>query len=79
MTLQNECLPQKQAAMNDAVGVQAEASISHFAIADSLAAIACEIDWNHGIPNKTVHVATLHAMAREISGSRVEELYPNDE
>ena len=79
MTLQNDCLPQKQAAIHGDAGNQTEAHISNFDLAVSLAAIACEIDWNDGIPNKAAHVATLHAMAREILGSRVEELYPHDE
>ena len=48
-------------------------------IAVSLSAIAREIDWNHDVTNKTAHVATLHAMAREIAGDYAEELYPNDE
>lgn len=79
MALENKCLPQRQVAMHGVTGIQVEAYNDHFAIAASLAAIAREIDWNHDIPNKTEYVATLHAMARKISGDKAGELYPDDD
>lgn len=47
-----------------------------YSIALSLAALACEIDYQQNIPNKSVHVEALHAMAKEIAGDRVLEIYP---
>lgn len=52
--------------------------MSHFATALSLQALALEIDWQHGIPNKAAHVETLHAMAREIAGDRATVIYPEE-
>lgn len=48
-----------------------------YSIALSLAALACEIDYQQNIPNKSVHVETLHAMAKKIAGDRALEIYPN--
>lgn len=46
-------------------------------IALSLAALAVEIDYLHEMPNKSAHVETLHAMAKEFAGDRASEIYPN--